>query len=55
MWLGAEFVLSKTILVLILIDSFISQYRGATDQFIAGYGLFSDIWAAIAEVIIFLW
>lgn len=54
LWLGKEFVLNKTVLILILIDAFISQYRGATDQFLAGYALFSDIWAPIAEVILFL-
>lgn len=53
LWLGPEFILSKTILILMLFDAFISQYRGATDQFLAGYGLFSDVWAPIAEVIIF--
>lgn len=54
LWLGGEFILTKTILILILIDAFISQYRGATDQFLAGYALFGDIWAPIAEVLIFL-
>lgn len=54
LWLGSEFIMGKTILILMLLDAFISQYRGATDQFLAGYGLFSDIWAPIAEVIIFL-
>lgn len=54
LWLGAEFILGKTVLILLLLDAFISQYRGATDQFLAAYGLFKDIWASITEVIIFL-
>lgn len=53
LWLGEEFVLSKLVLILILLDVFISHYRGATDQFLAGYALFSDIWSPIAEVLIF--
>lgn len=53
LWLGEEFVLSKTVLILILLDVFISFYRGATEQFLAGYALFSDIWAPVAEILIF--
>lgn len=53
LWLGSEYVLGQTFLVLILIDLFISQYRGATDQFLSGYGLFKDTWAPIAEASIF--
>lgn len=52
LWLGSEYVLPKTILYLIVINSFISYTRGATDQFLYGYGLFYDTWAPITEVII---
>ncbi|WP_418697884.1 lipopolysaccharide biosynthesis protein [Bacteroides sp.] len=52
LWLGSEYVMPQHILYLIIINSFISYTRGATDQFIYGYGLFQDTWAPIAEVCI---
>lgn len=52
LWLGSEYIMPKHILYLIIINSFISYTRGATDQFTYGYGLFQDTWAPIAEVII---
>lgn len=52
LWLGSEYVMPQHILYLIIINSFISYTRGATDQFIYGYGLFQDTWAPLAEVII---
>lgn len=52
LWLGNEYVMPQHILYLIIINSFISYTRGATDQFIYGYGLFQDTWAPITEVII---
>lgn len=52
LWLGSEYVLPQSILYLIIINSFINYTRGATDQFLYGYGLFSDTWAPITEVII---
>lgn len=30
------------------------QTRGVTDQFLYGYGLFRDVWAPIAEAVIYL-
>lgn len=52
LWLGSEYVLPELILYLIIINSFFSYTRGATDQFIYGYGLFQDTWAPVTEVII---
>lgn len=49
LWLGSEYVMPQYILYLIIINSFISYTRGATDQFIYGYGLFQDTWAPLAE------
>lgn len=54
LWLGKEYILSPVIIILILVNFFITQTRGATDQFLYGYGLFSDIWAPFAEIIISL-
>lgn len=54
LWIGKEYLLPKHVLVLLLINFFISQTRGATDQFLYGYGLFYDTWAPIVESILFL-
>lgn len=48
-WLGEKYVLSNTILVLIIADMFIRNTRGALIQFTQGYGLFDDTWAAYVE------
>ena len=53
LWLGSEYVLSTTTLILIIIRFFLSTMRGVTDQFIFGYGLFYDIWASITETLIY--
>ena len=52
LWLGAEYIMPNHILFLIIFNSFVGYTRGATDQFLQGYGLFHDIWAPIAEVVI---
>lgn len=54
LWLGIEYVLPKSVLILMLVNFFIGLTRGATDQFIYGYGLFYDIWAPITESAIFV-
>lgn len=52
LWLGKEYLLPNYILCLIILNTFIGYTRGATDQFLYGYGLFSDTWAPIAEICI---
>ena len=52
LWLGEQYVLPHSILLLLITNSFIIYTRDAVDQFINGYGLFYDTWAPIAEVII---
>ncbi|TCO89993.1 O-antigen/teichoic acid export membrane protein [Bacteroides heparinolyticus] len=52
LWLGDEYIISRHILYLIILNSFIGYTRGATDQFIYGYGLFQDTWAPVAEICI---
>ncbi len=52
LWLGTEYIMPRYILLLIILNSFIGYTRGATDQFLQGYGLFYDVWAPIAEVLI---
>ncbi|MCQ2094818.1 MAG: sugar transporter [Bacteroidaceae bacterium] len=52
LWLGEEYILPQIVLILIVINVFISYTRDGVIQFLYGYGLFRDVWAAIAEIII---
>lgn len=52
LWLGREYVLSQTVLILFLINMFINQSRGAVDSFNIAHGLYGDVWSAWAEGII---
>lgn len=52
LWIGTEYILPKYVLLLIITNFFIGCTRGATDQFLFGYGLFKDTWAPIVEIII---
>ncbi len=54
LWLGKQYILNKSILIILLCNVFIMQTRGVTDQFLYGYGLFRDVWAPIAEAVIYL-
>jgi O-antigen/teichoic acid export membrane protein len=51
-WLGTEYVLPRSVLIIILANFFVSQYRGTIDQFINGYGLFHDTWAPVTTLAI---
>lgn len=51
-WLGDKYLLSHTILLLMVISLFFDQIRSITDQFLFGYGLFYDVWASILETVI---
>lgn len=51
-WLGKEYLLSHTILVLIIANLMISQTRGVVDNFNSAYGNYKDTWSAWAEAII---
>lgn len=52
LWLGKEYLLSETVLYLIVLNVFIGYTRGGVMQFLFGYGMFQDIWAPISEIII---
>lgn len=52
LWLGDDYILPRSILCLVIAKSFINYTRGATDQFLFGYGLYKDIWAPVAEAAI---
>ena len=52
LWIGKEYVLDISILMIILGNTFIVTTRGAVDQFLFGYGLFRDVGASVTESIL---
>lgn len=54
LWLGDEYILPQTVLVIILINFFLTLTRGATDQFLYGHGLFYDTWSPLVEASIYI-
>ena len=52
LWLGKQYLLDHTILILLLVTVFISQTRGAVDMFNTAFGHYADTWAAWAELIL---
>ena len=50
-WVGSQYILPHTPFIILISITFISLSR-TNDAFIAGYGLFQDIWAPIAESIL---
>ena len=46
LWLGEEFILSRTAFILILVSAYILLIRRPIDFFILGFGLHRDVWAA---------
>ena len=51
-WLGSEYILDKTTLLLIIVIFFLGNMRSVVDTFINSYGLFQDIWSPIVEAIL---
>ena len=49
LWLGEEYVMSEALLVFVLISFALSVIRGVTEEFLFGYGLFSDVWSTFVE------
>ena len=54
LWLGNEYILSNTILVILVINVLIGLIRMGIEQFLFAYGLFYDIWAPLLCIVIFL-
>lgn len=48
-WLGKEYCLSSTFLLLYIILNSISMTRTTVDNYLNAYGLYKDIWAPLAE------
>lgn len=51
-WLGKEYILNHTILILLLTYQYISGSRGAVDMFNHAHGLYGDTWAAWVELLL---
>lgn len=54
LWIGEEYLMSQSILILVLIGYALGIVRGTTDEFINGYGLFSDVLSPFIESFIFI-
>lgn len=52
LWIGKEYLLGKTTLLLLLTNVFIRMSRGVVDSFRDAYQLFDDIWAPVIEAVI---
>lgn len=51
-WLGTEYILSKSILALLSIYIYISASRGVVDMYNHAHGLYADTWSAWTELTI---
>lgn len=51
-WLGTEYKLGSSIVILFMINLYIMQTRPIVDMFNHSYGLYGDVWSAWAEGII---
>jgi len=51
-WLGAEYIMDHNILIMLAIFIYITNSRQAVDCFNYAHGLYGDVWAAWAELII---
>ena len=51
-WLGPEYIMDHTILVLLVIFIYITNSRKSVDNFNHAHGLYADVWSAWAELII---
>ena len=52
LWLGPQYVMDRTILILLLVYLYIMQSRGVVDMFNHAHGLYADTWSAWAELIL---
>ena len=49
LWVGEQYLLDRTSLILMVCILYINASRSTVDSYINAYGLFHDIWAPIAE------
>lgn len=54
LWIGPEYILDKTTLLLLIIIFYIANTRNVVEIYLNAYGLFQDIWAPMVEAAICL-
>lgn len=54
LWIGPEYLLSKVVLLLIILNIVIQTTQSCLGQFIYGFGLFNDVWATLSQSGLFL-
>lgn len=54
LWIGKQYVLSKTLLWLFMFHFFLGQQAGIVEMFVNGFGLFSDVFAPACLSAIYL-
>jgi O-antigen/teichoic acid export membrane protein len=52
LWLGDKYILSKSVLLVLIIIFFMLQVRQPIDSFIQAYGLYDDIWSPVIQSVI---
>lgn len=52
LWLGEKYILSNSILILLLVYQYIAQSRGVVDMYNHAHGLYADTWAAWVELVL---
>ena len=52
LWIGEQYVLDDTTLILLVMSMFIRMTRSVIDSFKNAYQLFADVWSPVAEAII---
>lgn len=52
LWLGEQYIMDKSILILLLIYQYIAQSRGVVDIYNHAHGLYADTWTAWVELIL---
>ena len=52
LWLGEKYLLSNTILIVLIIIFFMLQVRQPIDSFKQAYGLYDDVWSPVVQSII---
>ena len=52
LWIGKEYLMDNTTLLLMVAILYVSLSRSVVDAYISAYGLFNDIWAPIVEACI---
>lgn len=49
LWVGSQYLLDNTSLLLLVLIMYINLMRTVVDSFISAYGLFEDVWATLTE------